>query len=356
MSEHLIEARSLTKHFPVKSGLFRRQTLGFVKAVEAVAFAIDAEETFGLVGESGCGKTTVANLILLLQTPTDGEILFRNISLARFATDELQEYRRAVQAVFQDPYGALNPRMRVGDIVGEPLHSYGYGRRDRQTRVREVLRAVGLPEESARKFPHEFSGGQRQRISIARALTLEPALIVLDEPVSSLDVSIRTQILNLLKDIQREKGISYLLISHDMASVEYMCHRIGVMYLGKLVEVGSAEDVCSRPMHPYTATLVAAATPPGRTPPWHMPIIGEVPNPLNAPAGCAFHPRCPYAMPMCRQAAPALAEVESQRWVACHLYPDMIHRIDRASLPTSSSLGMAPSPADGDPRPVDTPS
>jgi oligopeptide/dipeptide ABC transporter ATP-binding protein len=354
MSEHLLEARNLTKHFPVKSGLLRRQTLGFVKAVDAIDFAIDAEETFGLVGESGCGKTTVANLILLLQTPTAGEILFWRTSLARLAADELQAYRRAVQAVFQDPYGALNPRMRVGDIVGEPLHSYGYGRRDRQTRVHEVLRAVGLPEGSEGKFPHEFSGGQRQRISIARALTLEPALIVLDEPVSSLDVSIRTQILNLLKDIQQEKGVSYLLISHDMASVEYMCHRIGVMYLGRLVEVGSAEDVCSRPMHPYSATLVAAATPPGRMPPWHIPIIGEVPNPLNAPQGCAFHPRCPYAMPVCRQVTPALAEVEPQRWVACHLYPDMIHHIDKASLSTSGSLGAAPSPVYGDSRLVDT--
>jgi peptide/nickel transport system ATP-binding protein len=354
MSEHLLEARSLTKHFTVKSGLFRRQTLGFVKAVDAIGFAIDAEETFGLVGESGCGKTTVANLLLLLQTPTDGEILFRNASLARLAGDELQEYRRAVQAVFQDPYGALNPRMRVGDIVGEPLHSYGYGRRDRQTRVREVLRAVGLSEESTGKFPHEFSGGQRQRISIARALTLEPALIVLDEPVSSLDVSIRTQILNLLKDIQREKGISYLLISHDMASVEYMCHRIGVMYLGKLVEVGSAEDVCSRPLHPYTATLVAAATPPGRIPPWPIPIIGEVPNPLNAPQGCAFHPRCPYAMEVCLRVTPALAEVEPQRWVACHLYPDLIQGIDQASVPTSGTLGAAPSPGYGEPRLIGT--
>jgi oligopeptide/dipeptide ABC transporter ATP-binding protein len=354
MSEPLLEARSLTKHFAVKSGLFRRQTLGFVKAVDAIGFAIDAAETFGLVGESGCGKTTVANLLLLLQMPTGGEIVFRNASLARLASAELQDYRRAVQAVFQDPYGALNPRMRVGDIVGEPLHSYGYGRRDRQTRVREVLRAVGLPEESVGKFPHEFSGGQRQRISIARALTLEPALIVLDEPVSSLDVSIRTQILNLLKDIQGEKGISYLLISHDMASVEYMCHRIGVMYLGKLVELGSAEDVCSRPLHPYTATLVAAATPPGRKPPWHIPIIGEVPNPLNAPQGCAFHPRCPYAMAVCRQVTPGLAEVERQRWVACHLYPDLIHRIDKGSLPTSGILDAAPSPGTAEPRLIDT--
>jgi oligopeptide transport system ATP-binding protein len=329
MSESLIEIRSLTKHFPVNSGLLRRRTLGYVKAVDGVDFAINPAETFGLVGESGCGKTTVANLILLLHMPTAGEILFRSQPLARFMSADLKAYRRSVQAVFQDPYGALNPRMRVGDIVAEPLLSHGYGRRERQTRVHQVLAAVGLPDDSARKFPHEFSGGQRQRIGIARALTLEPALIVLDEPVSSLDVSIRSQILNLLKDIQRQMGISYLLISHDLASVEYMCHRIGIMYLGKLAEVGNAADVCSRPLHPYTATLVAAATPPGRTPPWQLPILGDVPSPLNVPRGCAFHPRCPYAMPVCRQTTPTLMEVEPHRQVACHLYPDAIHSIDK---------------------------
>jgi oligopeptide/dipeptide ABC transporter ATP-binding protein len=302
-----------------------------VKAVDGVTFAIGRGETFGLVGESGCGKTTVANLILLLHTPTVGEIVFRNRPVVRLTADELKAYRRSVQAVFQDPYGALNPRMRVGEIVGEPLLSHGYRRRERHRLVRAALQAVGLPDESAAKFPHEFSGGQRQRISIARALTLEPELIVLDEPVSSLDVSIRSQILNLLKDIQREKGIAYLLISHDMAAVEYMSHRIGVMYLGKLVEVGEAEDMCSRPLHPYTATLVAAATPPGRTPPWAIPIAGDVPSPLETPKGCAFHPRCPYAMPACSQIAPALTEVEPQRWVACHLYPDQIQTIDKGS-------------------------
>lgn len=337
MSESLLEIRNLTKHFPVISGLLRRKTLGFVRAVDGVNFTINAEETFGLVGESGCGKTTVANLILLLHTPSAGEISFRNQPLARLMADGLKRYRRSVQAVFQDPYGALNPRMRVGDIVGEPLLAHGHSRWERYERVREALQAVGLPDDSEGKFPHEFSGGQRQRISIARALTLEPELIVLDEPVSSLDVSIRSQILNLLKDIQKEKGLSYLLISHDMASVEYMSHRIGVMYLGKLVEVGNAEDVCSRPLHPYTATLVAAAMPPGRTPPWDIPIMGDVPSPLEAPGGCAFHPRCPYAMPLCSQVTPALTAVEPERWVACHLYPEKIHSLDKNPRDGSST-------------------
>jgi len=320
MSETLLEARGLTKHFPIKGGFLRGKTLGHVKAVDGVSFAIRQGETFGLVGESGCGKTTTANLILLLQTPTDGEIFFRTMSLARLSSRERREYSRHVQVVFQDPYGALNPRMRVGNIVGEPMEIHGYGRQERRTRILEALTTVRLPDGSERKFPHEFSGGQRQRIGIARALTMDPELIVLDEPVSNLDVSIRSQILNLLKDIQQERGISYLLISHDMASVEYMSHRIGVMYLGRLVEMGKTEAVTSRSLHPYTATLVAVATPPGRTPPWQLPIIGEVPSPLAMPPGCAFHTRCPYTMPVCSEVRPPLTEVEPQRWVACHLH------------------------------------
>jgi oligopeptide/dipeptide ABC transporter ATP-binding protein len=286
------------------------------------------------VGESGCGKTTAANLILLLQPPTAGEIFFKNTSLAKLSHSARREYARHVQAVFQDPYDALNPRLRVGDIVGEPMAVHGYGRAVRRTRILEALQTVKLPAGSEKKFPHEFSGGQRQRIGIARALTMDPELIVLDEPVSNLDVSIRSQILNLLKDIQQERGISYLLISHDMASVEYMSHRIGVMYLGRLVEWGTAEDVTHRPLHPYTATLVAAATPPGRTPPWQLPILGEVPSPLSMPPGCAFHTRCPYAMPECSNVIAPLTEAAPQRWVACHLYPEKIHRIDKGhSLP-----------------------
>jgi oligopeptide/dipeptide ABC transporter ATP-binding protein len=329
MPETLLEVRRLSKHFPIKSGLLRGRIVGHVKAVDGISFTIRRGETFSLVGESGCGKTTAANLILMLHPLTAGEIYFQNKSLAGLTGSERKEYARHVQAVFQDPYGALNPRMRIGGIVGEPMQIHGYGRQERRARVLKALKAVELLDGSEHKFPHEFSGGQRQRIGIARALTMDPELIVLDEPVSNLDVSIRSQILNLLKDIQQERGLSYLLISHDMASVEYMSHYIGVMYLGRLVEIGQADDVTRRPLHPYTATLVAAATPPGRTPPWQIPIRGEIPSPLDMPSGCAFHTRCPYAMPECCEVQPAFIEVEAQRQVACHLYPDKVHTIHR---------------------------
>ena len=336
MDSALIQVRHLVKHFPVKGGFLNRKTVGYVKAVDDVSFEIVRGETFALVGESGCGKTTLANLILKLLEPTTGDILFGGQPVSQMSPEETRVYRSAVQAVFQDPYGALNPRMRVGHIVAEPLEVHGVDGSERKRRVGEALRSVGLPEGSGSHFPHEFSGGQRQRIGIARALALEPALVVLDEPVSSLDVSIRSQVLNLLKDVQDERAISYLLISHDLASVEHMSRTIGVMYLGKLVEMGEARAVCSDPLHPYAATLVAASTPASRTPPWQIPIIGEVPNALETPSGCAFSPRCPYAMPVCAEVTPPLAEVETDRWVSCHLYPDHIGRIDKGGpVPTA---------------------
>lgn len=340
MDNTLIQVRHLVKHFPVRGGFLNQRTVGYVKAVDDVSFEIVQGETFGLVGESGCGKTTMANLILKLLEPTAGEILYQGQPVSQMSPAETKEYRGAVQAVFQDPYGALNPRMRVGDIVAEPLEVHGVDRSERRVRVGEALESVGLPEGSGSHFPHEFSGGQRQRIGVARALVLEPALVVLDEPVSSLDVSIRSQVLNLLKDIQDERAISYLLISHDLASVEQMSRTIGVMYLGKLVEVAEARTVCTDPLHPYTATLVAASTPPTRTPPWQIPIIGEVPSALETPAGCAFNPRCPYAMSVCTEITPPLTQVEPDRWVACHLYPDHIASIDKgdpASIINSNS-------------------
>ncbi len=327
----IIEARNAVKHFPVKSGLLGSRTIGTVRAVDDVSFSIMENQTFALVGESGCGKTTVANLILKLLDLSSGDILYRGNSLEGMSSQEIKNYRRRVQAVLQDPYGALNPRMRIGHIIGEPLEVHGFGKAEREEKVTEALQSVGLHESVQSQFPHEFSGGQRQRIGVARALTLNPDLIVLDEPVSSLDVSIRSQVLNLLKDIQGERGISYILISHDLASVEHMSHVIGVMYLGKLVELGDAELTCSVPQHPYTASLVAAATPPGTTPAWPIPIMGEVPSALETPSGCSFHPRCPYAMPVCLQEVPALSPTEDGRMVACHLYPDEIKNIDKTA-------------------------
>jgi oligopeptide/dipeptide ABC transporter ATP-binding protein len=328
MAETLLEIRNLVKHFPVTRGIVRRKHVGLVRAVDDVSFSLQVGETFAIVGESGCGKTTLANLILGLLPPASGNILLRGRPLSQLSPVEAMAYRRSVGAVFQDPYGALNPRMHVGAIVAEPMEIHRYSKRERQQRMRQALQAVGLAEGSEHRFPHEFSGGQRQRIGIARALTLQPPLIVLDEPVSSLDVSIRSQILNLLKDLQRDLGLSYLLISHDLATVEHMSDWIGVMYLGKLVEIGRAKDVCRQPRHPYTATLVAAATPPGRTPPWPLPIIGEVPHALAPPSGCAFHPRCPYALPQCATHPPPLLAMDGQRHVACHLYPEVIHTLD----------------------------
>ena len=323
----------MVKHFPLRSGFIKGKTVGYVKAVDGISFSVGPGETFALVGESGCGKTTVSNLILKLLEPTSGEILFQGQSLNDASASEAKEYRKSVQAVLQDPYGALNPRMRIEHIIGEPLEVHGVPKNERKRRIKDALLAVGLPEFTASQFPHEFSGGQRQRIGVARALTLEPSLIILDEPVSNLDVSIRSQVLNLLKDIQEERRLSYILISHDMASVQHMSHSIGVMYLGKLMELGTANQVCDDPGHPYTASLVAAATPLGRTPPWQTPIIGEVPSTMDTPSGCSFHPRCPYAMPVCSQEVPQLQDVGDNRRIACHLYPDQITAINKSAPP-----------------------
>ena len=340
MSAVLLEAHELTKHFPVTYGLFHRKLAGVVKAVDGISFTLRWGETFAMVGESGCGKTTLANLVLGLLAPTSGEIYLRGQALSHLSAAGFREYRRFVSAVFQDPYGTLNPRLRVGEIIAEPLAIHGYARATRQRRLHEVLRAVGLPTDSARHFPHEFSGGQRQRLGIARALALKPALMVLDEPVSSLDVSIRSQILNLLKDLQGERGMAYLLISHDLGTVVHMSDWIGVMYLGKLVEIGRARDVCRQPKHPYTATLLAAATPPGRTPPWVMPLLGEVPDGLDASQGCTFAPRCPYATPGCGETPPAFTLVGEQRWVACHLRPDEVQKLRTAGTPWEIAEGL----------------
>jgi len=317
----LLEVSGLTKHFPVRRGMLGLSE-GLVRAVDSVSFTLDVGATLGLVGESGCGKTTTSKLILGLEPPTAGEIRFAGEDiLAAQETEARRRYRRSVQAVFQDPYASLDPRMRVGSIIAEPLvineQSDAAGRRHR---VRELLDVVGLPARAADLFPHEFSGGQRQRIAIARALALSPKLIVLDEPVSALDVSIRAQILNLLRDLQTRLGVSYLFISHDLAAVAHMSHTIAVMYLGKLVELGDAAAIALEPKHPYTKALFAAALPIDfDTKTEEAVLSGEVPSPLNPPSGCRFHTRCPYVLPQCATEEPPLRS-ESGRLVACHLY------------------------------------
>ena len=316
----LLEVEGLTKHFPVRGGALGRSR-GLVRAVDAVSFRLDAGTTLGLVGESGCGKTTTSKLILRLEQPTAGRIRFLGADVLGLGGDGLRRYRRAVQAVFQDPYASLDPRMRVGSIVAEPLViNTDLAAAARRRRVQELLALVGLPERAAQLFPHEFSGGQRQRIAIARALALEPRLVVLDEPVSALDVSIRAQILNLLRDLQARLGVAYLFIAHDLAAVAHMSHTIAVMYLGRIVECGDAERVATAPRHPYTQALFAAALPLSPDDRQDEPVLtGEVPSPLDPPGGCRFHPRCPRAMPHCAVDEPA-PRWAGGRLVACHLY------------------------------------
>jgi oligopeptide/dipeptide ABC transporter ATP-binding protein len=322
MTKPLLEARGLKKYFGIKQSFFRRGPTAWVKAVDGVEFTVHRGETLGLIGESGCGKTTTARMILLQEPPTEGTALFDGKDIFSLQGKELMDYRRSVQVVFQDPYSSLSPRMRVGDIIGEPLEIHtDLSRQALHERVAETLELVGLNPDMAVLFPHEFSGGQRQRIAIARALATQSRLIVLDEPVSALDVSIRAQIISLLEQLQQRLGMSYLFIGHDLATVAHISHRIAVMYLGKLAEVADSQELCSAPLHPYTKALFAAALP-SRPNEAHNGVLisGEVPTALNPPSGCRFHPRCPHAMPQCTQEEPRLQEVSPQHWVACHLY------------------------------------
>jgi oligopeptide/dipeptide ABC transporter ATP-binding protein len=293
-----------------------------VRAVDGVNFSIGTGKTLGVVGESGCGKTTTAKLVLRLENPTGGSLLFDGQDISGLQGRDVMQYRKAVQAVFQDPFASLNPRMRVDAIIAEPLITHErLDSAEVDKRIARLIDLVGLPERSAKLFPHEFSGGQRQRIAIARSLAVSPRLVVLDEPVSALDVSIRAQILNLLRDLQAQLGLSYLFIAHDLAAVAHMSHTIAVMYLGQIVEIGDAATIATRPRHPYTQALFAAALPSHPSEQREeLVLTGEVPSPLNPPPACRFHPRCPHAMPRCSTEEPALREAEGRR-VSCHLYP-----------------------------------
>jgi len=320
----LLEVRDLVKHFPVRSGVLQRVT-GWVQAVDGVSFRIREGETFGLVGESGCGKTTVGRTILRLLEPTAGQVTFRGKDVFSASRAELKDLRRDMQIIFQDPFSSLDPRMPIGESIAEGLHVHGVKGAEVEATVRRVLKEVGLHPEHARRYPHEFSGGQRQRIGIARALALRPKLIVCDEPVSALDVSIQSQVLNLLRDLQHEYGLTYLFIAHNLSVVEHISDRVGVMYLGKLVEVADREELYANPLHPYTKALISAIPIPDPNLRRERIILpGDVPSPLNPPHGCNFHPRCPIALVpgICNEIEPPLRNVgtaEKEHWVACHL-------------------------------------
>ncbi|PWK16415.1 ABC transporter ATP-binding protein [Tumebacillus permanentifrigoris] len=321
MSDVLLDVRHLKKYFELRGGLLHRVT-GHVKAVDDVSFSVRRGETFGIVGESGCGKSTTGRTLLRLLEPTEGQVVFDGVDLAKLGREEMRQKRREIQMVFQDPYASLNPRMTVADILAEPLRAHGItDRAEVDRRVSQILTACGLSAEQARRYPHEFSGGQRQRVGIARALVLNPKLIVADEPVSALDVSIQSQILNLLQDLQGEFGLTYVFISHDLSVVRHISDRVGVMYLGRMVEVGDAETLYNRPLHPYTQSLLAAVPIPDPTQRRQRVLLqGDVPSPANPPKGCAFAQRCPQATDHCHQVRPELQEIEPDRQVACHLY------------------------------------
>jgi len=318
--EPLLEVKHLKKYFPIKGGVFSK-TIGHVYAVDDVSFALHRGETLGLVGESGCGKSTTGRTILRLIEPTAGEIHFEDQNITELGKSEMRALRREMQIIFQDPYASLNPRMTIGSIIGEPLeiHKIAKGA-EKEERVATLLQKVGLRAEDMRKYPHEFSGGQRQRIGIARALALNPKLIICDEPVSALDVSIQAQVLNLLGDLQEEFGLSYLFIAHNLNVVEHISNRVAVMYLGKIVELASDKELYENPQHPYTEALLSAVPIPDPTVKKKRIILqGDVPSPINPPSGCHFHTRCPYKEKICEEVEPVFKDIGGGHWVACHL-------------------------------------
>ncbi|MBV9814397.1 MAG: ABC transporter ATP-binding protein [Alphaproteobacteria bacterium] len=318
----LLEVRGLHMHFPVTEGIVTHRKVGEVKAVDGIDFTVRRGETLGLVGESGCGKTTTGRCILRLEKPTDGQILYDGVDIARAERKELLALRRRIQVIFQDPYSSLNPRMKVGEIIGEPIMVHGLERDTarRAARVRELLSVCGLDPKFADRYPHEMSGGQRQRVGIARALALEPEFIVCDEAVSALDVSIQAQIVNLLEDLRERFSLTYLFIAHDLSVVRHLCQRVAVMYLGRVVELAACDELFDNPLHPYTQALLAAVPVPDPSVEAERafrPVKGEVPSPINPPSGCVFHPRCPLAVEGCKRVRPELRELRPGHWVAC---------------------------------------
>jgi peptide/nickel transport system ATP-binding protein/oligopeptide transport system ATP-binding protein len=340
-SDYLIEARSLTKHFPVKGGVFQR-TQAWVKAVENVSFNIRRGETLGLVGESGCGKTTIGRMLLRLVDLTGGQVFFENQDITNLKDSELKPFRREMQIIFQDPYSSLDPRTPIGESIGEGLRVHGVkNARDRFDMVLEIMRTVGLEDYHARRYPHEFSGGQRQRIGIARALVLRPKFIVCDEPVSALDVSIQSQVLNLLRRLQREFDLTYLFIAHNMSVVEHISDRVAVMYLGKIVELTDRETLYRDPQHPYTRALMSAIPiPDPELKRERIILAGDVPSPLRPPPGCRFHTRCPLAFDRCQVEEPALVDRGEGHWVACHLSGEVVMQRIRSAKPGAVGAGI----------------
>ncbi len=322
MTEPLLTVRDLHMHFPVTEGIIRRRVTGAVKAVDGIDFTVARGETMGLVGESGCGKTTTGRCILRLERPTSGDIIYDGVNIATLEGAELRALRQRIQVIFQDPYSSLNPRMKIGAIIAEPMYVHGIepDARKRDARVRELLAECGLNPNFADRYPHEMSGGQRQRVGIARALAMKPEFIVCDEPVSALDVSIQAQVVNLLEDLRAKFGLTYLFIAHDLSVVRHLCQRVAVMYLGHIVEMAASDALFDTPLHPYTQALLAAVPVPdpaiehGRD---FRPVKGEVPSPMNPPSGCVFHPRCPMAVARCAEQAPVPRELRPGHFVAC---------------------------------------